>query len=84
MTVQSPTDLYPQLRGKTVDSFARRAAAANHTTVTNIKAGLRQHHLLTSRARSSHQRGALWRQLGPLPHHAFTACPPPVSIQVRR
>jgi hypothetical protein len=62
----------PTFPGETVDSFARRAAAANHTTVADIEAGLRHHGLLTSRARSSDQRGSLWRQLGALPPDAFS------------
>ncbi|MDN4517181.1 hypothetical protein QYF68_04995 [Mycolicibacterium austroafricanum] len=62
----------PTYPGETVDSFAHRAAAANHTTITDIEAGLRQQRLLTSRARSHHQRATLWRELGDLPPHAFT------------
>ncbi len=58
--------------GETVDSFARRAATANHTTITDIEAGLRHYGLLISRARSSDQRACLWRQLGALPPHAFS------------
>jgi hypothetical protein len=64
----------PAYPGETVESFARRAAAANHTTVADIDAGLRYHQLLTSRSRrGGHQRAAVWRELGDLPHDAFTA-----------
>ena len=59
--------------GETVDSFARRVAAANHTTITDIEAGLRHHGQLTSRARSSQQRATLWRQLGDLPECSFSS-----------
>ena len=63
----------PTYPGETIDSFAHRAATANHATVTDIQAGLRHHHLLTSRARNGPQRAHLWRQLGALPPHALTA-----------
>lgn len=73
MTLQPMPIRVPTFPGETVDSFARRAAAANHTTIADIEAGLRHYGLLTSRARSSDQRASLWRQLGALPPHAFSA-----------
>jgi hypothetical protein len=72
MTLQPLPIHVPTFPGETVDSFAHRAAAANHSTVTDIHAALRQHRLLTSRARNGPQRAHLWRQLGALPPHAFT------------
>jgi hypothetical protein len=72
MTLHPMPIRVPIFPGETVDSFARRAAAANHTTITDIEAGLRHYGLLTSRARSSDQRASLWRQLGALPPHAFS------------
>ena len=72
MTLPPLPLLVPTYPGETVDSFAHRAAATNHTTITDIEAGLRHQRLLTSRARSHPRRATLWRELGGLPPEAFT------------
>jgi hypothetical protein len=57
--------------GETVDSFARRAAMRNHTTVNAVETRLRHAGQLTSRSRSGNVRQQIWRQLGSLQASAF-------------
>jgi hypothetical protein len=57
--------------GESVDSFARRATARNHTTVNAIETRLRHAGALTSKSRSGNVRQEVWRQLGSLQAGAF-------------
>src|SRR3954447_1018876 len=57
--------------GESVDSFARRATARNHTSVNAIEIRLRRLGVLTSRSRSDNVRQKVWRQLGSLQVSAF-------------
>ncbi|RFZ40357.1 hypothetical protein DAVIS_02902 [Mycobacterium marinum] len=58
--------------GETIDSFARRAAARNHTTVNAIETRLRHTGALTSRSRLHQARLEAWRQLGSIRTDAFS------------
>ncbi len=58
--------------GETLDSFARRHALRNHTTVHEVEQNLRVSGLLTtSRGRNHVDRAAAWRALGALSPTAF-------------
>lgn len=57
--------------GESVDSFARRATARNHSSVNVIETRLRHSGVLTSRSRSDNVRQEVWRQLGALQARAF-------------
>jgi hypothetical protein len=59
--------------GESLDSYAAALARANHQSVHDIETALRAQGVLTSHARSSPQRKALWRALGALHARAFTA-----------
>jgi hypothetical protein len=58
--------------GETIDSFARRVAARNHTTVNAVETRLRHTGSLTSRSRLHQSRLEVWRQLGSIRADAFS------------
>lgn len=73
MNPVSPLPIRVRLaHGESLDSYAAALARANHQSVHDIEAALHAQRVLTSRARSSPQRKALWRALGALHARAFT------------
>lgn len=64
-----PTRAY---NGEGIDSYSRRHAQRNHTSAEDIEKALREHGVLTTRARQAPERLEAWRQLGNLHPSAFT------------
>ena len=57
--------------GETLDSYAARLAAANHSSVGDIETAAYQHGWVKSRARKSPERFGLWEKLADLPPHTI-------------
>ena len=64
-----PTRIY---RGENIDSYSRRHAGRNHCAPSDVDRALREHGILTTKARQHPERLHAWRTLGALRDTAFT------------
>ena len=64
-----PTRIY---RGENIDSYSRRHAGRNHCAPSDVDRALREHGILTTKARQHPERLHAWRTLSSLRDTAFT------------